>query len=329
MNGSELSLFPPSASTVSGELDMLFFYILAVCLFFFVLIFVLLTVFAVKYRRRSEDQVVRQVHGNLLLEIVWTAVPLVIVLSFFAWGADLFFRIKRPPQEPLEIYVVGKQWMWKIQHQQGPREINNLHMPVGVPVKLTMTSEDVIHSFYVPAFRLKQDVLPGRYTTLWFEATKTGTFHLFCTEYCGTEHAGMGGNVVVMEREDYEAWLGGGKAGESLTVAGERLFGQLGCMTCHGDLPGARGPSLRGIYNHDVTLATGQVVVADDAYLRESIMAPQAKVVAGYEPIMPQYPGVISEEGLLQLIAYIRSLAPPPTEAAAASEPAAAQETAR
>lgn len=328
MNGSELRWFPPSASTVSVEQDLLFLYVLGVCLFFALLVFALLTIFAVKYRRRSEDQVVRQVEGNLALELFWTAIPLVLVMSFFAWGADLFFRIRRAPADPLEVYVVAKQWMWKIQHQQGPREINNLHIPVGVPVKLTMTSEDVIHSFYVPAFRVKQDVLPGRYTTLWFEATKPGTYHLFCTEYCGTDHAGMGGSVIVMEREEYEAWLGGGKAGESLTVAGERLFGQLGCITCHGELPGARGPSLRGVYNHEVTLATGQVVIADDAYLRESIMAPQEKVVAGYEPIMPQYPGVISEEGLLQLIAYIRSLAPPPSDAAG-DAPAAAQEPAR
>jgi cytochrome c oxidase subunit 2 len=319
MNGSDLSLFPPSASTVSAEVDMLFFYIASVCAFFFVLIFALLVWFAVKYRRSEQGEVVPQVHGNIPLELFWTAVPLVLVLSFFAWGADLFFRIKTPPTDPLEVYVVGKQWMWKIQHQQGPREINHLHIPVDTPVKLTMTSEDVIHSFYVPAFRVKQDVLPGRYTTLWFEATKVGEYHLFCTEYCGTEHAGMGGSVIVMEREDYEAWLSGGAAGESLVVAGERLFGQLGCQTCHGDQPGARGPSLSGVFGSEVQLSTGQVVVADDAYLRESIMSPQAKLVNGYEPIMPQYPGIISEEGLLQLIAYVKSLAPPPAEPAAAA----------
>jgi cytochrome c oxidase subunit 2 len=315
MNGSDLSLFPPSASTLSTEVDLLFLYILGVSLFFFVLIVGLLIFFSVRFRQSERGEVVPQVHGNLALELFWTAIPLVLVLSFFAWGADLFFRIKRPPTETLEIYVVGKQWMWKIQHQQGPREINQLHIPVGQPVKLTMTSEDVIHSFYVPAFRVKQDVLPGRYTTLWFEATRTGEFHLFCTEYCGTEHAGMGGSVVVMEPEDYETWLAGGKAGESLVVAGERLFGQLGCQTCHGDQPGARGPSLTGVFGHDVTLATGQVLVADDAYLRESIMSPQAKLVAGYDPIMPQYPGVISEEGLLQLISYIKSLTPVAAEA--------------
>jgi len=319
MNGSDLSLVPPSASTVATEVDLLFLYILGVSVFFFVLIFAVLVFFSVKYRRSEMGEVVPQVHGNLALELFWTAVPLVLVLTFFAWGSDLFFRMKTPPADPLEIYVVGKQWMWKIQHQQGPREINHLHVPVGQPIKLTMTSEDVIHSFYVPAFRLKQDVLPGRYTTLWFEATKTGEFHLFCTEYCGTEHAGMGGSVIVMEPEDYEAWLAGGKAGESLTVAGERLFGQLGCQTCHGDQPGARGPALAGVYGSEVELSTGQVVTADDAYLRKSIMEPQSDLVAGYEPIMPQYPGIISEEGLLQLIAYVKSLAPSPADPAAAT----------
>jgi cytochrome c oxidase subunit 2 len=215
--------------------------------------------------------------------------------------------MRMPPAEPLEIFVVGKQWMWKIQHQEGPREINELHIPVGQPVKLTMTSEDVIHSFSVPAFRVKQDVLPGRYTTMWFEATKTGTYHLFCTEYCGTEHAGMGGSIVVMEPSDYQAWLGGG-GGESLTEAGERLFGQLGCATCHADEAGARGPALRGVYGSDVTLSTGGTVAADESYLRESILQPASKVVAGYDAIMPTYLGQVSEEGVLQLVAYIRAL---------------------
>ena len=170
---------------------------------------------------------------------------------------------------------------WKIQHQEGPREINELHIPVGQAVKLTMTSEDVIHSFSVPAFRVKQDVLPGRYTTMWFEATKTGTYHLFCTEYCGTEHAGMGGSIVVMEPNEYQAWLGGG-GGESLTAAGERLFSQLGCATCHGDVAGARGPSLTGVYGTEIQLSTGGTTAADESYLRESIFEPGAKVVAGY-----------------------------------------------
>ncbi|NKB88550.1 MAG: cytochrome c oxidase subunit II [Acidobacteria bacterium] len=317
-------LLPPSASTVSGELDLLFAYITAISVFFAVGIAVALAVLAVLYRRKPGDGPPPQIHGSTALELVWTVIPLLIVMSFFVWGTDLFFRMRTPPIEPLEIFVVGKQWMWKIQHQEGPREINELHIPVGQPIKLTMTSEDVIHSFSVPAFRVKQDVLPGRYTTMWFEATKTGTFHLFCTEYCGTEHAGMGGSIIVMEPNEYQVWLGGGGAGESLTDAGERLFGQLGCATCHGDQAGARGPSLTGVYNSEVSLAGGGSVTADESYLRESILEPATNIVAGYDAIMPTYRGQISEEGVLQLVAYIRSLGDPAaagaTGAAAAGE---------
>ncbi len=322
MNPGNVPLLPPSASTVSDELDMLFGYISAVSAFFAILILLLVVTFALRYRRRSRNQVVEQVQGNTPLELLWTGVPLVLVLSFFFWGADLFFRIETPPAQPLEIFVVGKQWMWKIQHQEGPREINELHIPVNQAVQLTMTSEDVIHSFFVPAFRVKQDVLPGRYTRLWFEATKTGVYHLFCAEYCGTEHAGMIGRVVVMEPAEYQRWLGGGTSGESLAQAGERLFGQLGCETCHGEQPGARGPSLRGVYGSLVRLRSGASVRVDEAYIRESIVEPAAKVVAGYDVLMPTYQGQISEEGLMQLIAYIRSLAAAQPAAAAGEEEA-------
>lgn len=313
MNGSQLPpLLPPSASTLSGEFDLLLLYITVISLIFAVGIAIMLGVLALIYRRRPGDGPPTQIHGSTKLELVWTAIPLLISMSFFVWGTDLFFRMRTPPTEPLEIFVVGKQWMWKIQHQEGPREINELHIPVGQPIKLTMTSEDVIHSFFVPAFRVKQDVLPGRYTTMWFEATETGVFHLFCAEYCGTEHAGMGGSIIVMEPSDYQAWLGGGD-GESLTAAGERLFGQLGCATCHGDQAGARGPSLTGVYGTDVSLAVGGTTPADESYLRESILEPAANIVAGYDAIMPTYRGQISEEGVLQLVAYIRSLGTPTT----------------
>lgn len=303
----DFPLLPESASTFAGEMDLLFWYLTCVSAFFVTLISVLIFVFAVRYRRR-EGREAEAIEGHVGLEVVWSVIPLMLALSFFAWGASLYFRIKTPPTDPLEIYVVGKQWMWKVQHQEGPREINELHVPVNQPVKLTMTSEDVIHSFFVPAFRVKQDVLPGRYTTLWFEATRTGTYHLFCAEYCGTEHAGMVGRVVVMEPREYQAWLGGGASGESLADAGQRLFNQLGCQTCHAEQPGARGPALRGLYGNPVELATGETVIADEAYLRESILNPGAKVVGGYEVLMPTYEGQISEEGILQLIAYIRSL---------------------
>jgi cytochrome c oxidase subunit 2 len=214
----------------------------------------------------------------------------------------------------MDIYVVGKQWMWKIQHVEGVREINELHVPVGRPVRLTMTTEDVIHSFFVPAFRVKADVVPGRYTTVWFEATKTGSFHLFCAEYCGTKHSGMIGQIVVMEPRDYQDWLAGGSGGGSMAARGEKLFNELACNTCHQAGPTQRGPSLAGLAGSTVTLKDGRQVTADDNYIRESILNPAVRVLSGYDPIMPVYQGLVSEEGLLSLITYIKSLPPGPAE---------------
>lgn len=303
-----LPLFPEQASTVAGRVDALYYYLVGVSVFFSVLIFLLVFYFAVKYRRRDPNYVPPAIHGSTRLEVFWSVVPLALAMVMFGWGAKLFFEMQRPPAETLEIQVVGKQWMWKIQHPQGPREINELHVPVGVPVKLTMISEDVIHSFYIPAFRVKMDVLPGRYTTLWFEATKTGEYHLFCAEYCGTQHSGMIGRVVVMEPLDYQNWLAGGPPAESLEQAGERLFSQMQCNTCHFAGPGARGPLLEGVFGSPVRLADGRTVTADENYVRESILNPAAKVVAGYRPVMPTYAGQLSEEQVLQLVAYIKSL---------------------
>jgi cytochrome c oxidase subunit II len=241
----------------------------------------------------------------------------------FAWGAHVYFRITRPPANAIDIYVTAKQWMWKLQHTDGHREMNELHVPVGVPVRLTMASEDVIHSFYVPAFRFKRDVVPGRFSMAWFEATRPGKYHLFCAEFCGTRHSGMIGWVYVMKAADYQAWLAGGAPGESLAAAGAKRFVEHACNTCHGDLPGARGPSLAGIFGKQIHLASGQTIVADESYIRESIVNPQAKLVAGYPPIMPTFQGLISEEGLLQLVAYIKSLSSaPPAGAAASAVPA-------
>jgi cytochrome c oxidase subunit 2 len=303
-----LPLFPDQASTVAGRVDALYYYLLGVSIFFSVLIFLLVFYFAVKYRRRDPDYVPPAIHGSTRLEVFWSVVPLALAMVMFGWGAKLYFEMQRPPAETLDLQVVGKQWMWKIQHPQGPREINELHVPVGVPVKLTMISEDVIHSFYIPAFRIKMDVLPGRYTTLWFEATKTGEYHLFCAEYCGTQHSGMIGRVVVMEPLDYQNWLAGGPPAESLEAAGERLFSQMQCNTCHFSGPGARGPVLEGVFGAPVRLADGRTVTADENYVRESILNPAAKVVAGYRPVMPTYAGQLSEEQVLQLVAYIKSL---------------------
>ena len=260
-----------------------------------------------KFRRRSPDSVGARIHGGLALEIIWTVIPLLISLVIFVWGASVFFAMSRPPDDTLNIYVVGKQWMWTFQHLDGQREINELHVPIGRAVKLIMTSEDVIHDVFVPAFRVKADVVPGRYTNIWFEATKTGRYHLFCAEYCGTRHSGMVGEVVVMEPNDYQTWLSGGTDG-SLAAGGQKLFNDLACNTCHRPDTQGRGPTLQGTFGKMQTLEGGQTVLVDEAYLRESILNPSAKITAGFQPIMPTFQGLVSEEGLLQLIEYLKSL---------------------
>jgi cytochrome c oxidase subunit II len=305
---SNVPLFPEQASTVAGRVDALYAFLVGVSVFFAGLIFLLILIFAVKYRRRSEAEQPRPILGSLRLELLWTVIPLLLTMVMFAWGARLYFTTSVPPDDAMEIYVVGLQWMWMAQHQEGQREINELHVPVGRPVKLIMTSQDVIHSFYVPAFRIKMDVVPGRYTTTWFEATKTGSFHLFCAEYCGTAHAAMGGRIVAMKPTEFENWLSGGTSAEPLAAAGERLFQQLGCSGCHAANARGLGPALEGLYGKAVPLQGGETVVADESYIRASILTPQQQIVAGYAPIMPPYQGQISEEGLLQLLAYIKSL---------------------
>jgi cytochrome c oxidase subunit II len=301
-------LFPDQASTMATQVDGLFFFLVGVSVFFAALIFIVIIVFAVKYRRRSENEQPQEIYGDLRLEILWTVIPLGLTLVMFVWGAKLFFIINDPPANSLEINVVAKQWMWKVQHPEGQLEIDELHIPVGRPVKLTMTSQDVIHDFFVPAFRVKKDVLPGRYTTVWFEATVPGEYHLFCSQYCGTQHSLMIGRIVVMPLTEYQAWLSGGATGVSLATAGERLFQRLGCNTCHVESGAGRGPSLVGLFGKTVKLGGGQSVTADETYIRESIVNPQAKIVAGYEPIMPTFKGLISEDGLLQILAYLRTL---------------------
>jgi cytochrome c oxidase subunit II len=303
-------LIPDQASTIAGQVDALYYFLVAVALFFTALIFSLVIYFAIKYRRRPDGPPSQPVFEDLRLELLWTVVPLVIMMVSFTWGARLYFTMARPPADALEITVVGKQWMWKIQHPTGQREINEFHVPVGRPIKLTMASEDVIHSFFVPAFRTKMDVVPGRYTTTWFEATTPGEFHLFCAEYCGAKHSAMIGRVVVMEPMRYQQWLSGGAVTEPPEVAGERLYLQLGCNACHRPDLKALAPPLEGLFGKPEKLQTGETVIVDDAYLRESILNPAAKLVAGYQPIMPPYVGRISEEGVMQIIAYIKSLQP-------------------
>ena len=320
--------FPQQASAQAGQVDAIYFFMVAVTAFFSILIAGLVVLFAIKYRRRHRDEIGHAIHGSLALELLWTVIPFFIVMVMFAWGAKVFFDMYRPPVGAMEIYVVGKQWMWKVQHMDGQREINELHVPVGRPVKLIMGSEDVLHSYYIPAFRVKADVIPGRYNVLWFTATKPGTYHLFCAEYCGTKHSGMVGSVIAMEPQAFQAWLGGGGASESPVAAGEKLFSDLTCNTCHMTESQGRGPMLTNLFNKPVELQNGQTVIADEAYLRESIVNPQAKVVAGFQPIMPTFQGLVTEEQLLQLIAYVKSLsaegaAPAPAGAAAPQMPQA------
>jgi cytochrome c oxidase subunit 2 len=325
---SGFPLFPEQASTTAGQVDALYFFLIALTAFFSLLIAALVFGFAIRYRRRSPDERPPAIYGSLALELTWTIIPLAIVAVIFFWSADLYVTLSRVPKDAIEVNVVGKRWMWKLQHMTGQREINELHVPVGVPVKLSLTSEDVIHSFFVPAFRIKKDAVPGRYTTAWFQATKPGRYHLFCAEYCGTRHSNMIGTIVVMEPAAFQAWLAGGASGVSLASAGEKLFQDLACVTCHKAGSGARGPNLAGLFGKPVALFDGSTVTADETYVRESIVAPSAKIVAGYQPIMPTYQGLVTEEQLLQLVAYVRSLKgtevpPAPVAAAPAAAPAA------
>jgi len=325
----KLQLFPESASTFAPDVDHLTIFLLLVSAFFTIVIFAAIFYFAVKYRRRSEHELPRTVHTGLMLEIVWSVIPFGLTMVMFTWGASIIFKESRPPNNAMQIYVVGKQWMWKVQHMEGRREINELHVPLGRAVKLTMTSEDVIHSFYMPAFRVKMDVVPGRYGEMWFEPTKTGTFHLFCAEYCGTKHSGMIGHIYVMEPQDYQNWLSGGAAQDSMAQRGERLFQDLACSNCHKSDATGRCPNLVGLFGKKVQLSDGRTITADEAYIRESILQPTAKIAAGYQPIMPTFQGLVTEEGVLQLIEYIKSIGPKPAVGSAPEDPSMAGSTPR
>lgn len=301
-------LHPEQASTAAPQVDSLYFFLTGVSLFFLLVIFVPMTLFLFKYRRGRKADRSRVRLPTTRIEIIWSVIPLFLAMGIFAWAARVYYDIQVPPADALEINVVGKQWMWKLQHQSGQREINELHIPVGRTVKLTLASQDVIHSFFVPAFRVKQDVVPGRFVTLWFQATRTGTFHLFCAEYCGTEHSKMIGAIHVMEPADYQEWLRRGAPAETLAQSGAGLFRTLGCSGCHVGNGPVRAPPLEGLYGQIVPLENRQFVRADDAYLRDSILLPQLQIRAGYEPLMPTFQGHITEEELFQLIAYLKRL---------------------
>lgn len=313
-------LFPEQASTIAGKVDAIYWVLVAITAFFTLVVYGMILIFAVKYRRGTKVDRSNPPASSHKLEMLWIAGPLLISIGIFTWSTGTYFSIYRAPAGAMEVTVVGKQWMWKLQHPEGQREINELHVPVGRAVKLLMTSQDVIHSFFIPAFRIKQDVLPGRYSTVWFEATKPGTYHLFCAEYCGTQHSGMIGRIIVMEPTAYQSWLSGGAASESPAAAGERLVNQLGCVTCHSSGSGQRGPAFDGLFGSIAPLQGGGTAVVDENYIRESIINPRSQIVQGYEPIMPTYTGQITEEGILQIIAYLRSIGTESNEAGATGQ---------
>lgn len=297
----------PEASTLAERVDALFFTLVGVDVFMVLVLSGLIIGFAVYYRRSARVNRTTNV-PETKTEIVWSLGLLAVFLAIFVWAAHLYVEEASPPNNALEIHAIGKQWMWKFQHRNGRREINELHVPLGVPVKVVLATQDVIHSFFVPAFRVKQDLVPGRYRTVWFTPSRIGRYHLFCAEYCGLDHSRMRGQVIVMEPAEYEIWLAGGGGAESLPAQGEKLFSSLGCIVCHGAGSKVAAPSLAGIFGKPVPLKGGQTVIADETYIRDSILTPEKQVAAGYEPIMPSFAGRVTDSDLTRLIAYIKSL---------------------
>lgn len=304
----QLPFMPPQGSTIARDVDWIFLALLLLTLFFTGLVLTLVIVAAVRFRRRSPTELGRRLPLNPRLEWYGMAVLGVLALGMFAWAGSTYVRMFNPPPDATPVFVTGRMWMWKAQHQNGLREQNTLHVEVNKPVKLIMTSEDVIHSFYVPAFRIHTDLLPGRYTTQWFTPSKVGTYRLMCSEYCGTGHGVMGGEVVVMNSEDFQAFMGGGGGGTDTVAAGEQLYQQQGCIACHSGAEGAPGPGLAGLFGTEEQLTGGQTVLVDENYLSESILNPSAKIVEGYQPIMPSYEGRLTEEQVFALVNYIQSL---------------------
>jgi cytochrome c oxidase subunit 2 len=301
------ALFPAEASTIAPYMDALYFFLLVITVIGMALVGALVFTFSMKYRRQN-NPVATKVEGSTLLEATWTIIPLALFLVCFVWGALLYFRIYNPPANSMNIYIVGKQWMWKAEHPGGQHEINALHVPTGRPVQLTMISQDVFHSYSIPEFRVKREVIPGRYTTVWFNATDPGTYHLFCTQYCGTQHSGMIGDIIAMTPVDYEKWAQQSTSGMSLAQNGERLFASMGCNACHNGSAAARGPNLAGVYGSKLQLTNGGEVFVNEAYLRDAILNPSQHITAGFNPIMPTYQGQISEDGLIDIVEYLKTL---------------------
>jgi cytochrome c oxidase subunit 2 len=318
-----IPLFPEQASSFAWQVDLLYFYLIVISVAFTIPIVVAVFVFGVKYREREKFATPEEMHGSMVLETVWSIIPFVISMTIFLGGAIVYFNQYTPPEDAMNIYVVGKQWMWKIQHETGQREINELHVPVGHDVKLTMTTEDVIHDFGLPEFRTKMDVVPGRYSYMWFNATKPGKYHIFCQEYCGLNHSGMGGWVYVMEQRDFDNWLSGNVSGQTPVEEGKDLFtNKLGCASCHAGGPQQRGAKLENVYGTQVKLTGGGTVTADDDYIRNSILNPASQVVEGFQPIMPTFKGQVTEEQLNALVAYVKSLSPNAASAASSTSKA-------
>jgi cytochrome c oxidase subunit II len=314
---SQLPIYPEQASNFAPHVDDLMLFITGICVFFATAITVAIVVFFFKFHRKQPNEVGVPIHGDSRLEAAWMIIPLILAMAMFGWGAVVYVDYRHAPQDTLDVYVVGKQWMWKAQQPNGLKEINELHVPVGRNVRLILASEDVIHDFFVPAFRVKMDVVPGHYNTMWFRPTKPGRYHFFCSQYCGTNHAVMGGWVTVMEPSDYAAWLSGSSGGTANpVVTGEKLFAERACATCHVADGTGRAPSLNGLYGAPVLLADGTTVTGDEAYIRESILQPNAKIVTGYQPVMPSFQGQLTEEQIFALTAYIKSLQslPPPAK---------------
>ena len=319
---TDIPFAPARASTTAARIDWLFLVELAISCFFVFGIFTTVLFFCLRYRRRSSDEIPPRLHGHTGLEVAWSIIPLGIMTAYFFWGADIYVKAKKPLTNAMEIHVLGKRWMWKTEHANGTREINALHVPVGVPVKLIMSSQDVIHDFFIPAFRVKQDVVPGSFTTEWFQATQTGEFYIFCAQYCGTNHAKMVGTVTVMEPQQFQAWLADTMQSPPPAVVGEKLFTSLGCAACHGQ----RAPTMAGLYMSEVTLQDGRKVTADDDYLRRHITNPRAEQMAGYPEIMPAFAS-LTEEQLFQLVSFIKSLQTVRNVGAASTQPLEAPST--
>jgi cytochrome c oxidase subunit 2 len=319
-----IPIFPDQASTFAKDVDALYFFILATSAFFATVVAIAVIYFGIRYHKKHDGEIGARIEGSLPLELLWSVIPTIIAMVMFGWGASVYYHLRRPPAEAMHIYAVGKQWMWKFQHMEGQREINELHIPAGQPVRITISSEDVLHSLFFPAFRTKMDAIPGRYTELWFEAQTPGQYHIFCTEYCGTNHAGMIGTVTVLEPAQFQAWQQGGGLEGTLAQRGAKLFNDLACSTCHLDTGQGRGPSLKDIVGTTVALQDGSSAVIDEGYLRESILNSQAKIVKGFQPLMPTFQGLISEENLVALIEHVKSLSPKATTAAPAASAAQA-----